>query len=105
MAQKDDAKPSEKKGSGILKILLMLIGGLVLIGGSVGGTLFLTGALNKNAGEGHSAEATGAAPAAHGGGPPPAIIPRGGLRFTTRLNRRSSSILRIRACCATCKSA
>jgi len=76
MAQKDDAKPSEKKGSGILKILLMLIGGLVLIGGSVGGTLFLTGALNKNAEEGHAADpVAGAAPAAHGGGPPSAIIP------------------------------
>jgi flagellar FliL protein len=71
MAQKDDAQPSEKKGSGILKILLMLIGGLILIGGSVGGTLFLTGALNKNAGEGQAADPHAAAPAAHGGSAAP----------------------------------
>jgi flagellar FliL protein len=63
MAEKDAAKP-EKKGSGILKILLILIGGLILVGGSIGATLFLTGALNKGAGgEEHGA----AAPApAHG---------------------------------------
>jgi flagellar FliL protein len=57
MAEKDAAKP-EKKGSGILKILLILIGGLVLVGGSIGATLFLTGALNKGTGgEEHAAAA------------------------------------------------
>lgn len=77
MAQKDDAKP-EKKGSGILKILLMLLGGLVLIGGSVGGTLFLTGALNKDSGEDHAAApAAGATPTAHGGAPLPITPLRG----------------------------
>lgn len=76
MAQKDDAKPSEKKGSGILKILLILIGGLVLIGGSVGVTLFLTGALNRNAEEGgHVADAHAATPATHGDSTPPPIMP------------------------------
>lgn len=62
MAEKDAAKP-EKKGSGILKILLLLIGGLILVGGSIGATLFLTGALNKGAG----GEEHGAAAPAHGG--------------------------------------
>lgn len=76
MAQKDDANPSAKKGSGIVKILLMLIGGLVLIGGSVGGTLFLTGALNKDSGEGHAAApGAGAAPTAPGAALPPSITP------------------------------
>lgn len=73
MAQKDDANPSAKKGSGIVKILLLLIGGLVLIGGSVGGTLFLTGALNKDSGEGPAAAS--AAPTAHGGAPLPITPP------------------------------
>ncbi len=73
MAQKDDAKPAEKKGSGLLKILLMAVGGLILIGGSVGATLFLTGALNKNAGEGH-AEA-GAAPGHGAANPAAPIVP------------------------------
>ncbi|MCB1778171.1 MAG: flagellar basal body-associated FliL family protein [Candidatus Competibacteraceae bacterium] len=62
MAEKDAAKP-EKKGSGLLKILLFLIGGLILIGGSIGVTLFLTGALNKGANE----EEHMAAASAHGG--------------------------------------
>lgn len=74
MAQKDDAQPSEKKGSGMLKILLMLIGGVILIGGSIGGTLFLTGALNKTAEEGHAADPH-AAPAAQGGGATLAPVP------------------------------
>ena len=86
MAQKDDAKPSEKKGSGLLKILLILFGGLILIGGSIGATLFLTGALNKKAEDGHAAEpvasaappahgGASAAPPAHGGASPPPITP------------------------------
>jgi len=76
MAQKDDAKPSEKKGSGLLKILLILFGGLILIGGSIGATLFLTGALNKKAEDGHAAEpVASAAPPAHGGASPPPITP------------------------------
>lgn len=68
MAEKDAAKP-EKKGSGILKILSLLIGGLILVGGSIGATLFLTGALNKGAGEDHEAAAPehGAVAPAHGG--------------------------------------
>ncbi len=78
MAQKDDAKPSEKKGSGILKILLMFIGGLILIGGSIGGTLFLTGALNKNAGEGHGADSAANAAPAHGGANSAPITPMRG---------------------------
>lgn len=65
MAEKDAAKP-EKKGSGILKILLLLVGGLILVGGSIGATLFLTGALNKGGGEDHQV----AAPAAHGAAAP-----------------------------------
>ena len=47
MAQKDDAKTAEKKGGGLIKIILILVAGIVLIGGSVGATLFLTGALHK----------------------------------------------------------
>ncbi|MCB1764779.1 MAG: flagellar basal body-associated FliL family protein [Candidatus Competibacteraceae bacterium] len=70
MAEKDAAKP-EKKGSGILKILLLLIGGLILVGGSIGATLLLTGALNKGAasGEEHAAAAPahGAEAPTHGG--------------------------------------
>ena len=67
MAEKDAAK-SEKKSSGLIKILLILIGGLILVGGSIGATLFLTGALNKSAGgEEHAA----AAPA-HGSAETPA---------------------------------
>lgn len=48
MAQKDDAKPSAK-GSGMKKMLLISMGAIVLIGGSIGATLFLTGALHQNA--------------------------------------------------------
>ncbi|TVR60640.1 MAG: flagellar basal body-associated protein FliL [Candidatus Competibacteraceae bacterium] len=47
MAQKDDAKPAA--GSGTKKILFLSLGILVLIGGSIGATLFLTGALNPPA--------------------------------------------------------
>ncbi|MFZ1829848.1 MAG: flagellar basal body-associated FliL family protein [Candidatus Competibacteraceae bacterium] len=75
MAQKDDAKPSEKKGSGLLKILLILFGGLILIGGSIGATLFLTGALNKKAEGGHAAESVASAAPAHGGASPSPIAP------------------------------
>lgn len=63
MAQKDDAKTPAKKGSGPMKILLIVIGAVIIIGGSVGATLFLTGALTK-----HTEEAAPAAGAAHGGG-------------------------------------
>lgn len=51
MAQKNDAQaPPPKKGSGaIKKSLLILIGVLLLVGGSIGATLFLTGALHKGA--------------------------------------------------------
>ena len=48
MAQKDDAKPSAK-GSGAKKMLFLVIGILVLVGGSIGATLFLTGALHQKA--------------------------------------------------------
>ena len=58
-----------------MKIVLIVVGVLVLIGGSIGATLFLTGALNKNP-EGQAqaaAPAHGAAPApAHGAAPAPA---------------------------------
>lgn len=88
MAQKDDAKPSDKKGSGFTKMLFMLIGILILVGGSVGATLFLTGALHKGAtGEesGHAAAAPSPAAAGHGepsghGAPAPAA-PMGGARL------------------------
>lgn len=65
MAQKDDAKTPAKKGSGLMKILLIVIGAIIMIGGSVGATLFLTGALTKKAEETTPA----AAGAAHGGAP------------------------------------
>ena len=64
MAQKDDAKTPAKKGSGLMKILLIVIGAIIMIGGSVGATLFLTGALTKKA-----EETTPAAGAAHGAAP------------------------------------
>lgn len=43
MAQKDAAKPSTT-GSGAKKLLLISMGVLTLVGGSIGATLFLTGA-------------------------------------------------------------
>ncbi len=49
MAQKDDAKAPAKKGSGAIKILLIVTGAILLVGGAVGATLFLTGALHKSA--------------------------------------------------------
>jgi flagellar FliL protein len=48
MAQKDDAKAPAKKSSGVMKMLLILIGAIVLVGGAVGATLYFTGALNKH---------------------------------------------------------
>lgn len=57
MAAKDDAKTPAKKGAGATKILLILIGALIVVGGSVGATLFLTGALHKNAEAENSAAA------------------------------------------------
>ncbi len=48
MAQKDDTKPPAK-GSGAKKLLLISLGVLVLVGGSIGATLFLTGALHRDA--------------------------------------------------------
>ncbi len=48
MAQKDDAKPPAK-GSGAKKLLLISLGVSVLVGGSIGATLFLTGALHRDA--------------------------------------------------------
>ncbi|HRD68057.1 MAG TPA: flagellar basal body-associated FliL family protein [Candidatus Competibacter sp.] len=66
MAQKDDAKAPAKKGSGAIKILLIVIVSILLVGGSVGATLFLTGALHKSP---EAAEEEPAAKtAAHGGG-------------------------------------
>lgn len=62
MAQKDDAKAPAKKGSGAIKILLIVTGAILLVGGAVGATLFLTGALHKSA----AAEEAPAAGAAHG---------------------------------------
>ncbi len=48
----------------MLKIILMVVGGLILIGGSVGGTLFMTGALSKKTDEAHAAAAPATAEAA-----------------------------------------
>jgi flagellar FliL protein len=60
MAQKNDAQaPAQKKGSGaIKKSLLILIGVLLLVGGSIGATLFLTGALHKGAADDKTAVAS-----------------------------------------------
>lgn len=70
MAQKDDAKAPAKKSSGLMKVLLIVIGAIVLIGGAVGATLFFTGALHPTAdvaeGAGEEKPAAKAA-AAHGG--------------------------------------
>ncbi len=66
MAAKDDVKPPVKKGSSLIKILLIVIGAVVLIGGSVGATLVLTGALQKKTEE--AAPLAAASPGtAHGG--------------------------------------
>jgi flagellar protein FliL len=48
MAQKDNAKPPAQ-GFGIKKLLFLSMGVLVLVGGSIGATLFLTGALHQDA--------------------------------------------------------
>jgi flagellar FliL protein len=69
MAQKDDAKPPAK-GSGAKKMLFLVIGVLVLVGGSIGATLFLTGALHQNA----AAEDT--QPQYASAGQPPPRMPR-----------------------------
>lgn len=63
MAQKNDAQaPAPKKGSGaIKKSLLILIGVLLLVGGSIGATLFLTGALHKGAADDKTAVASASA--------------------------------------------
>ncbi|HAO32481.1 MAG TPA: flagellar basal body-associated FliL family protein [Candidatus Competibacter sp.] len=49
MAQKEEAKTPAKKGGGLKKILLIVVGALVLVGGAVGATLFFTGALHQTA--------------------------------------------------------
>jgi len=69
MAQKDDAKPPAKKSSGLMKILLLVIGAIVLVGGAVGATLFFTGALHPADAVAESAEDVKPAKsaAAHGG--------------------------------------
>lgn len=79
MAQKDDAKspvkPEKKGSSGIVKVLLITVIALILVGGSVGVTLFLTGALHKNASEetpATSSSAAHAAPAPAHAAPAPA---------------------------------
>lgn len=63
------------------KIILIAVAALILIGGSIGATLFLTGAFKKDSEaqasspadqHGGSAPAAPAAPAAHGGVPAPA---------------------------------
>lgn len=61
MAQKEDATAPAKKGAGAMKkILFITLGTILLVGGSVGATLFLTGALHKGG------DAGGERPAAHG---------------------------------------
>jgi flagellar FliL protein len=65
MAAKDDVKPPVKKGSSLIKILLIVIGAVVIIGGSVGATLVLTGALQKKTEE--AAPLAASPGAAHGG--------------------------------------
>ena len=72
MAQKDDAKVPAKKGSGLMKILLIVIGAVIMIGGSVGATLFMTGALTKHPEEAAPAAAGAARGGAATGRPGPA---------------------------------
>jgi flagellar FliL protein len=72
MAAKDDAKPPVKKGSSLVKILLIVIGAIVLIGGSVGATLVLTGALQKKTEEAAPLAAASLG-IAHGGTGRPAV--------------------------------
>jgi flagellar FliL protein len=68
MAQKDAAKPPAT-GSGAKKPLFIVLGALVLVGGSIGATLFLTGALRQDA----AAENPPAAAHASGGQPAPSL--------------------------------
>jgi len=56
MAQKDDAKAPVKKSGGLIKILIIVIGAIVLVGGAVGATLFFTGALHPTEAVAESAE-------------------------------------------------
>jgi flagellar FliL protein len=61
--EEEGEKPKPKKKSGILKVLLIVLSAILLVVGSVGATLFLTGALSKHddaavvAGEGGDATA------------------------------------------------
>ncbi|MFO1349983.1 MAG: flagellar basal body-associated FliL family protein [Gammaproteobacteria bacterium] len=76
MAEAKEGKAKPGKGSGTKKIMMLAVIGIVLIGGSVGGTLVLSGALGKtkhaeeNAtpAEEHGAESSGAS-GKHGHGP------------------------------------
>ena len=70
MAQKDDAKAPAKKSAGLMKVLLIVIGAIVLVGGAVGATLFFTGALHPTADVAEDAgeeKPAAKAAAAHGG--------------------------------------
>ena len=67
MPQKDDDKAPAQKGSGLMKILFILIGAILLVGGSVGATLFLTGASHNNADAATEGKPTAKAKPAHGG--------------------------------------
>jgi flagellar FliL protein len=64
--EEEGEKPKPKKKSGILKVLLIVLSAILLVVGSVGATLFLTGALSKHddaavvAGEGGDATAADA---------------------------------------------
>lgn len=68
MAQKDDAKTPANKGSGAIKILLILMGAILLVGGAVGATLFVTGALHKSTDTTDDEKPVAKANAAHGKG-------------------------------------
>ncbi len=70
MAQKDDAKAPAKKSSGVMKMLLILIGAIVLVGGAVGATLYFTGALNKHDDVAEEEKPAAKSAAAHGEGQP-----------------------------------
>lgn len=68
MAQKDDAKTPAKKSSGVMKILLILVGVILLVGGAVGATLFFTGALSKQDDVAEEEKPAGKSAAARDGG-------------------------------------
>lgn len=77
MAQKDDAKPPAKS-SGIKKLLLLSLGAFLLVSGSIGATLFLTGALHRDAEAEHptaAAHASTAQPAPQASRKPPLYQP------------------------------